>query len=138
MLDFKIAHANTIAYLDVPILLRKQWSKGRWGFMVKSGLLNRFELENNIKAPSVALDDSRFKVFEPQFIRSNRPRGNISTASYLPYFVASIGVEFYLQSHLSIYLEPNFATTIKPLINFGFGRIHAQNNSLNMGMRYHL
>ena len=138
VLDLEMTYAHSKTYLDIPLLVGKEWQKGNWQVGLKTGLLNRFELTNTIQTPKFELNDERFTVLEGKLLPTKNGTAGLSTAAYLPYFIASLSLEYYLNPSLSLFLEPSFASSLQPLPKLRGQNIRNHNSIMNLGMRYHL
>lgn len=121
-------------FIEIPLLMRKDWTIGKWSVSAKTGLLNRFNISNTFEAPTVTLEEAELDLVTNEF----RPKVGIQNNKYIPQLIAGIGVEYFIQPNLSVYVEPTFSRSLRPVIDFSFANIHSQNKAVTMGMRYHL
>jgi len=133
-LSIQLAQTTQSRFVEIPLLVRKNWNIGKLNVSVKTGLLNRFNVSNEFETPSITVEDNQFEVLANDFRRNTRIEQN----KYTPQLIAGIGLEYYIQPNLSVYIEPTYSRSLRPVIDFGFANIHTQNKALTMGMRYHL
>lgn len=133
-LSLKLTQNTKHRFIEIPLLVRKNWRMGKLSLSVKTGLLNRFNMANSFEEPTITMENGEFEVLASEFRRNT----TIETKKYTPQLIAGIGVEYFIQPNLSVYIEPSFSKSIRPMIDFGFANIQSQNKAVTMGMRYHL
>lgn len=133
-LNMKLTQKTKSHFIDIPILVRKNWVFGKLNISAKTGLLNRFNVANSYEAPTLTSEDNRFELLATEF----RQNTVIENNRYVPQLVAGIGLEYFIQPNLSVYVEPTFSKSLRPVIDFSAAAIHSENKALTMGMRYHL
>lgn len=134
-LNIDIIQKTQKEYVDIPLVLKKRWVSGKLGLSVKSGILNRFEIDNSLEASTIKLADAELEVLASEFKQNTTA---IKNNKYVPHVVAGIGVEYFIQPNLSVYIEPTFTKSLRPVIDFGFANVTAQNSMVNLGVRYEL
>ena len=134
-LGLTITFSKSVTSLDIPLLVKKQWTIGNLGVSIRAGLLNRFIIDNNLETFNITVDDPRFQSrIEPNEARNGPNR----LSTYSPNFLAGFGMEYQLQPKLSIYAEPTFVRSIQPIAKIGFADIFAEGKMVNFGIRYQL
>ena len=134
-LGLNITFSKSVTSLDIPLLVKKQWTIGNLGVSIRAGLLNRFIIDNNLETFNITVDDPRFQSrIEPNEARNGPNR----LSTYSPNFLAGFGMEYQLQPKLSIYAEPTFVRSIQPIAKIGFADIFAEGKMVNFGIRYQL
>ena len=133
-LSIRLAQSTQSRFVEIPLLVRKNWRFGKWSVGIKTGLLNRFNVSNASESPNITVEDNEFEVLASDFRRDTRIENN----KYTPQIIAGIGVEYFIQPNLSVYAEPSFSKSLRPTIDFGFASIQSQNMAMMVGMRYHL
>ncbi|MEM6318359.1 MAG: hypothetical protein AAF960_11860 [Bacteroidota bacterium] len=134
-LNLAISFSNQLTYLEIPLLLRKEWHLGKIGWSVKGGFSNRLLLNNRFDFQNIALDDSRFRSLPASApIRSNAGLPSRHTMDY----VLGVGVNYALQPNLQLYIEPTFNQSVQPIVDIGFRKIYTKNTMLQMGLKYTL
>jgi len=133
-LSIRLAQSTQSRFVEIPLLVRKNWRFGKWSVGVKTGLLNRFNVSNTSESPNITVEDNEFEVLASEFRRDT----SIENNKYTPQIIAGIGVEYFIQPNLSVYAEPSFSKSLRPTIDFGFASIQSQNMAMMVGMRYHL
>ncbi len=133
-LSIRLAQSTQSRFVEIPLLVRKNWHIGKWSIGVKTGLLNRFNVSNTSESPNITVEDNEFEVLASEFRRDT----SIENNKYTPQIIAGIGVEYFIQPNLSVYAEPSFSKSLRPTIDFGFASIQSQNMAMMVGMRYHL
>lgn len=116
--QLKIAATN---YLDLPVTVKKNWKKGKLGVNVKTGLVNRFEINQMTQSNSEVIADN-----------------HLQPNKYLPSVVAGVGLEYNLQPKLSLYVESSVSKGIKPVIDVEGMELTAENLMVQVGVRYEL
>lgn len=135
-LNFDITFSNSLTYLEIPFLLKREFRVGNLGLSLKAGLVNRFLIDKSFNFQQIELDDARFQ-FRPRGFREHantRQQPNTYSNQYLVGF----GLAYHVSPKLAIYAEPTFTRNIKPILDVGRASIIAQNKSVNVGMRYTL
>ncbi|MEM1124836.1 MAG: hypothetical protein AAGJ18_30640, partial [Bacteroidota bacterium] len=134
-LNLAISFSNQLTYLEIPLLLRKEWHLGKIGWSVKGGFSNRLLLNNRFDFQNIALDDSRFRSLPASVpIRSNAGLSSRHTMDY----VLGVGVNYTLKPNLQFYVEPTFSQSVQPVVDVGFRKIYTRHTMLQMGLRYTL
>lgn len=134
-LSIEVNQQTQKSFVEVPFLLKKRWKIGKVGLSLKSGVLNRFQINHTLTEPKITLDNNQFELLATEF------KQNISTAKnkiYIPQLVAGLGLEYFIQPNLSVYVEPTFTKSIASLIDFDFAQATAPNSMVNVGFRYEL
>jgi len=135
VLNLDIAYSTSLSALDIPLLVKKQWTIGNLGLSINAGLLNRFIMENKLETFRTKVDDPRFQ----SRIKPNEERISANKLStYSPHVLAGFGMEYQIQPKLSIYAEPTFVRSIRPIAEIGFADIYAEGKMVNFGIRYQL
>lgn len=133
-LSLQLTQNTQHRFIEVLFLVRKNWRIGKLNLSVKTGLLNRFNSSNTYEEPSIVDENDQFQVVANELKRNT----SIEPKKYVPQLIAGFGLEYFIQPNLSVYVEPSFSKSIRPIIDFGFANIHSQNKAVTMGMRYHL
>ena len=55
-----------------------------------------------------------------------------------PNFLAGFGIAYQIQPKLSIYAEPTFVRSIRPIRQVRFADIYTEGKMVNLGIRYQL
>ena len=126
--------SNSLAYLDIPILLRKEWTIGRFGISAKAGFVNRFLLQSSYEVQNIGLEDGRFKPIATRF--SNQSTN--TTKTYSAQYAIGLGLAYRINPKWQFYLDPTFTQNMQPIVNFGPASITAQNKTVHVGLRYTL
>ena len=135
-LNFDITFSNSLTYLEIPLILKREFRIGRVGLSLKAGMVNRFLVQKSFNFQEIALDDARFQ-FSPKGFREHantRQKPN----NYAIQYLVGFGLAYQASSKLAIYAEPTFSRNIKPIFEVGRASIYAQNKSVNIGLRYTL
>ena len=130
-----IDFSNALAFIDIPVLIGKQWQKGNWRMGIKAGLYNRFLLKNIVVLKQVQLNDDRFTT-EPILLQATHKSDEASR--YSARYVAAIDIAYAVNSNLDIYASPSFSRSLQPIVESNLATIHSQEKALNVGVRYHL
>ena len=130
-----IDFASSLAFIDIPVLIGKQWQKGNWSMRVKTGIANRFLVKNGVDLKQVKLNDDRFST-EPIVLQAIHKSDEPSI--YSARYVAAMDIAYAISSNLDIYASPTFSRSIQPIADSNRGTIHSQEQALNVGVRYHL
>lgn len=135
VLNLNIAYSASLSALDIPLLVKKQWTIGNLGLSINAGLLNRFIINNNLETFSIKVDDPRFH----SRLKPNEERnGPNKLSTYSPNFLAGFGIEYQIQPKLSVYAEPTFVRSIGPIRQVRLSDIYAEGKMVNLGIRYQL
>ena len=134
-INMDINYASKRSYLDLPLLVKKEWASGSLAFSLKTGLLNRFLLNRSFELQRITIDDIRFNSKTNVF--RERPNSK-SNSSYSAHYLAGIGLEYTFRSDLAFYIEPTFIRSIQPTNDSKEASIYTQSKVLNIGFRYML
>ncbi|MEM1120627.1 MAG: hypothetical protein AAGJ18_09265 [Bacteroidota bacterium] len=112
----------TTTHLDVPVTVKKSWTKKRTRLAVKTGLVNRFELN--------------------QMAATNRENveeiSKISTKKYIPMVTAGVELAYAVSPKLSVYVAPTVAKSLTPVIDVEGMELAAEQLMVQVGVRYEL
>ena len=134
-ININIAFNSDREYLDMPLLVKKEWAIGSFALSLKTGILNRFLLTKSFELQEIILDDGRFNS------RVNNFRERINTKSstnYTAHYLVGGGLAYAFQPSLSFYVEPTFVRSIQAVIGPRGTSIYTKNKMLNVGFRYTL
>jgi len=116
--QFEIAATN---YLDIPLTAKKSWEKGKLSVNVKTGLVNRFEINQVAQSNKEPIKDNQLQAHK-----------------YLPSVVAGVGLAYAIQPKLSLFVESAVSKGIKPVIDVEGMELTAENLMVQVGVRYEL
>lgn len=135
-INMDIVFSSARNYLDLPLIVKKDWAIGSFALSLKAGLLNRFLLSKNLELQQIIIDD------DTQFnSRSSNFRERTSSSSknnYSAHYLVGTGLEYTFIEGLSFYIEPTFIRSIQPVISPRGASIFTKNKMLNVGLRYEL
>lgn len=132
-IKMNIAFAHTSSYLDLPLLVKKEWSIGSLALGIKAGLLNRFLLDKSLSSQEVTIENKRFNTTTTSFRERSNPKNK---NNYSAHYLAGIGLEYNFQTGLSMYVEPTFIRSIQPIIGLSDASLYTQSQMINVGVRY--
>ena len=126
---------STNTYVEVPITLKKELEKGKLSMNVKTGIWNRFRMNNRLDELQIEPQNAPFEKYSSDF-KSKVPLDQPNW--YSAHVVASVGLSYQLSEELSIYVEPTLTSSLSKIINTNKESRYAVGKMVNVGMRYEL
>ncbi len=123
-----IQTTKSVEYLTLPLLLEKQFGKGRLRFTLGGGLVTSFLSRHNFELTGVEIRNDRFKPRMDKMSMGDESNLNTLTFDWR----ASAGLEFSLTPRLNLSLTPVFSGVLGSRHNSAF--IQSNEFSAGLGM----
>jgi hypothetical protein len=104
--------AQNFSYLNVPILARYHFGKGRWQMGLKGGVVNRILLDASFQFTSISTARQGLRVVVNDRFYQKRTLNKVN--DYQIDFELGAGLRFLATEQLWIYAEPTYRRSINP------------------------
>jgi len=134
-LNMETTFASDISHLDIPLILKKEWTIGPLALSTKVGFLNRFLLARSFELQEITIDDTRFNPTTIAFRERKVPK---SINNFSAHYLVGLGVAYQFRPGFSFYVEPTFTRSMGPVVGVKNASIFLESSALNIGFRYWL